>query len=231
MNKLILFGLILSYSISVHAQKNYFLSFSIGNGNSVWQLSKMQIAETNQTGDTLNLYDVDTHANAPSIAGNIGIVYSFGKLSAGLGIGLQHYFINELITDAIYFEESNILAPTSFSSYNNPQPTHVKFSSLFQFKILSNENFSFLSSLKIGTYLTHNITKNTDEGFHWFVTPSFELSYRFNQQLLFNFSSSLDYSRLNPNSKNSINIQDRPYMNIYSFYNSLGVSYQFSLIN
>jgi hypothetical protein len=213
---------ILSFSFAVYAQQNIHGSFSIGHGNSVWRLSKMQIAETNQTGDTVHLYDVDTHGNAPTILGGGVLMYSFNRLSIGLGIGIQHYFINELITDAIYFEESNILAPTTFSSYNNPQPTHFKFYPILQYQILSNNEFKFSSIIQAGSFLTHSLADNSSEGVHWFVTTSLELSYIFNQRLQFAFSPSFDYSRLNSKNNNST---DKPFMNIYSFYNSLGVRY------
>lgn len=225
MKKIILLFLI-SNTLPLKAQNNLQLTFSIGQGNASWQYSKVQIAETNQTGDTLNLYDLDTHANSPTIVGNINIYYHFNKITTGIGFSAQHLFINEFITEAIYFEASGIYVPITFSFYNHPQPTHFKFYPFIEYALVKNEKFELFTTLTGGTFLTHSITENSNEGFHWFVNMSAGLNYILNEKLTFTISPTFDYSRLNLKVVDNPERKE-PYFNIYSFYSTFGVKYNF----
>jgi len=210
-------------STILFAQNNVQLSFEFGHGNSNWQYSKVKIAETSQTGDTLNLYDIDIHGHGPTISGNINLGYHFGLLTLGIGLSVQHFFINELITDAIYFEESGLLMPTIFTPYNNPQPTHFKFYPFIEYTFLKENNLELFTSISGGTFLTHSIAENSNEGFHWFVSISSGLNYTLNKSINFSISPTFDYSRLNFDF-----FQNHPYFNIYSFYTSFELSYKFT---
>jgi len=214
-------------SLGVSAQNNLQLSFTIAHGNSSWQYSNMQIAETGPTGDTLNLYDIDTHANCPTVIGNVNIGYRFNKLTTGIGFSAQHFFINEFITDAIYSEESNFITPTTFSPYDDPQPTHFKFYPFIEYTFLKENNFELFATMSGGTFLTHSVTENSSEGFHWFVNMSAGLDYILNEKLTFSIAPSFDYSRLNFKLFDEPE-REEPYFNISSFYSSFSVKYNFS---
>ncbi|HET8964484.1 MAG TPA: hypothetical protein VFM99_11330 [Chitinophagales bacterium] len=222
-----LFTILLTYcSLVLTAQNNLQLTFEFGHGTSSWQYSKVQMAETNQTGDTLNLYDLDIHANGPTIIGNINLGYNFEKLTIGLGFSAQHFFINELISESIYLEESNIYIPTTFSSYNDPQPTHFKFYPFVEYAFMRENNLELFALLSGGTFYTHSVAANSNEGFHWFVNLSGGLNYSLNKSIDFSISPTFDYSRLNFAAFDDTE-RKAPYLNIYSFYTSFGLTYKF----
>ncbi len=220
---ILLFVLAMQYASS---QNNLNIHFSIAQGNSAWKFKPLQIAETNQTGDTANLIDADIHANCPTVTGSINIGYQFNRLHAGIGFTVQHYFLNEFITDAIYFEESNITIPVVFSSYNEPQPTHFKFYPFIEYAIVKEEKFELSVNVSGGTFFTHSVATDSLEGFHWFVNSAFNLQYNLNERLSFSIAPVFDYSRLNSNLFDDP-AREEIYINIYSFVTQFGVSYHF----
>lgn len=208
-------------------QNNLQMTFTIGHGNSSWQDDNhFKIAETGATGDTLNVYDVNTHAACPTLMATLNVGYTFNKLNVGISITTQHFFLNEFITDAIYFEGSGTYAPITFSAFNDPQPTHFKFYPFLEFVYLRGYNAELFISASGGTYLTSNMSEDSLEGFHWFVNTSFGLNYTLNKNVIFTIAPTFDYSRF---SLDLIDDPDRkdPFFNIWSFYTSFGVKYNF----
>ncbi|MFN0275524.1 MAG: hypothetical protein ACKVPJ_07260 [Chitinophagales bacterium] len=207
------------------AQNKFQLSFSVAQGNTSWKYNNLKIAETDFEGDTLNVYDINTHATSPTILATLKGGYSFNKLTTGIDITVQHYFTDIFITDPIYFEASEFYFPISFSQYNDPQPTHFKISPYVEYALIKGDKFELFTSVAGGSFLTRSMATDSLEGFHWFINLSAGLNYIMNDKLTFSFFPAFDYSRLNFAFLDKSN----PYLNIYSFYTSFGIKY--NLVN
>ncbi len=212
--------------LNLAAQNIFQISFSVGQGNASWQYSNLQLAETNFEGDTVNLYDLNIHATSPTVIANINAGYSFKKIKAGIGFSLQHYFTDVFIADPIYFEESEFYAPITFSTYNDPQPTYFKFYPYIEYAFVKQDNFELYAGVNGGTFLTHSMTEDSLEGFHWFINISSGVNYNLNDKFTFSFAPTFDYSKVNFDFFDDP-VRKNPFLNIYSFYFSAGIKYNF----
>lgn len=217
--------LCLFYNVNkLSAQNKFGIQFFISHGNTRWQYDEMQLAETGPSGDTLNMYEIIIHGNSPTLIGNIILDYEVQHITFGFGFSIQHYFINEFITDAIFLEASRIYIPVVTTPYNNPQPTHFKFYPYFEYSIVNTDKFDVFISASGGTFLTRNITVDSLEGARWFVNSALGLKYLLNENWTFVVSPAFDYTRVNFNFLHSME-SNTPFLNIYSFYTSIGIKY------
>jgi len=211
-----------SRTLLLTAQNNLQISFSLGEGNASWKASPIEITYTDIFGEPDTTFVLDTHGNCPTISASINTMYEFNRLKLGLGFTIQHYFLNELITEA-----NGSWQPTLFIATNNPQPTHYKFYPHIEYSFVKQDNFEIFVALEGGTFLTHDGVDNEIETFHWFGNAATGVSFKLNENINFMFAPTFDYSRYNTMLTVNPNKQ-KIYYNIFSFYFSAGIKYSFT---
>lgn len=215
-------SVILLCCCGLSAQNNFQIAFSLGNGSAMWKASPIEVMYSNIFGEPDTTFILDTHGNCPTIAASLNILYQFNRLKVGAGFTAQHYFLNELITEA-----NGSWQPTLFTATNDPQPTHFKFYPHIEYAFIKQDNFELFAAVECGAFLTHDATQDSIEAFHWFGNAAVGLNYKLNENLFFMFAPTFDYSRFN--TILTVNPDDQKvFYNIYSFYFSAGIKCKFA---
>lgn len=206
--------------LHLSAQNIFQLSFSLGQGNASWIIRPLTIPYYDPFGNSDTSFTVYTHGTSPTVTANIIALYTINRFCFGLGFSTQHYFLNELITEA------NILQPTIFNEANNPQPTHFKFYPHIGYAFVKQENFALFLSIAGGMFLARNQIADEIETNRWFLNVGSGLDLSLNENLSFQLAPSFDFSRINTT---LVVAQDQKlFYNIYSFCFTAGIKYNFT---
>ncbi len=217
MKKSVYFVFYLFLLDSVYSQNNFEISLQYASGNSSWLVKPLKVT----LGDTT--IDLISYANCPTFSAQIQTGYNINKHNIGAGFEIQHFFVRDFITQGT----PQLGIPTTFATLANTTPTHFKFSINYGYSILKQEKIEILPQLQLGTFIDDYNSGDTTEGFHWFGNINIQTNYSIANNTQIFFAPGFDYARLNTTKDVTINDQ-RIWINIYSFYFSAGVKYNFT---